>query len=121
MNKEELDAFKKEYEKFYIERFIYGSAEVEAFSKEKRLNDMKRMYKAYCYLMDKNTKLNVNDVKVLGEMVNDDTVCPGFRRVDVIAGNKATFEPAPKTQIVSRLNDLFYNYYNIFIKKKKTN
>lgn len=111
MDKNEIESFRREYEKFYIERFIYGSVEVEKLSNKAQLEAMRRMLKAYRYLMNRTDHLNINDIETVGEMVNDDTIKPGFKTADNIAGEKAKFEPFAKHQVIPALNDLFYNYY----------
>lgn len=116
MDKEEMEQFKSAYEAFYIERFIYSSAEVETFESEEAQKSTKQnLLAAYTYLLEETDKITLGDIKNVGNMVNHDSnLASGFRRIGVTAGNKSDFVPAEPNRIIALLNELLYYYYNIW-------
>jgi len=113
MSYEELESFKEDYESFFIERFIYSSAELEDFY---NANDKREMLidllEAYRILMSKRDMLTLGDILKVGNLVNKTHgISPGFRKIEVTAGEKADFVPAAPSAIPMKLNELLYFYY----------
>lgn len=113
MSYEELESFKEDYESFFIERFIYSSAELEDFYNS---NDKREMLldllEAYRILMSKSDMLTLGDILKVGNLVNKSHgISPGFRKIEVTAGEKADFIPAEPSTIPMKLNELLYFYY----------
>jgi Fic family protein len=108
-----LEQFKDEYEKFFLERFIYSSAELENFD----TYDMQRkmlinLSESYQHLIEKMDFLTLTDILKVGNMVNrGSNLAAGFRKIEVTAGSKANFTPSMPNRIVLDLQELLYNYY----------
>ena len=105
--------FREKYEEFFIERFVFSTAELEELADSgchKRLKE--DIYMAYMYLLEKRDNLNIGIVRNVGNLVNQGYDVPlGFRKIEVTAGAKAQFEPSKPTNIINDLNNLLYNYY----------
>ena len=113
MSYEELENFRMDYENFFMERFIYSSAELEDFynaaDKREVLIDL---LEAYRILITKQDMLTLGDILTVGNLVNKShDIAEGFRKVGATAGGKATFEPAEPSTIPMKLNELLYFYY----------
>lgn len=107
--------FQKKYAKFFAERFVYSTAEVEkSDDKQIKKEQIACVLKAYKYLLEKpsSERLTIKDIKTVGDIVNfDSDTAPGFRRIDVNPGLKANFTPSDPKNILNKLNQLLINYY----------
>lgn len=110
-----IEEFQKKYAKFFAERFVYSTAEVEkSDDKQIKKEQITSVLKAYKYLLEKpsSERLTIKDIKTVGDIVNfDSDTAPGFRRIDVNPGLKATFTPSDPKNILNNLNQLLMNYY----------
>lgn len=110
------DYFRETYEKFFIERFVFSTAEVEELTNhDQRIRLETDVLNAYEYLLNHFEDLNLGTIRHVGDLVNDGYDIPaGFRRIGVTAGEKAEFEPAKPYNIINDLNNLLYNYYHFW-------
>lgn len=109
--------FYESYEKFYMERFIYSSTEIEGIkTKEERKLFVNTIYKAFyeTYNFNKSGKLDVTMIKNIGNIINEERGLDGFRIINVYPGDYATFVPASPYQIYPQLYSLIDNYYNVW-------
>ena len=105
--------FRENYEAFFIERFVFSTAELEELANSECHKRLKEdIYMAYMYLLGEKDNLNIGIVRNVGNLVNQGYNVPlGFRKIDVTAGSKAHFEPSKPINIINDINNLLYNYY----------
>lgn len=105
------------YEKFYLERFIYSSTEIEGIkTQEERKVFVNTLMQAFheTYASNSNGLLNVSVIQKIGDIINYSQGLSGFRKINVYPGDNATFTPVKPNQIYTHLYSLIDNYYNIW-------
>ena len=107
--------FYETYIKFYMERFIYSSSEIEGIkTKEERTIFVSLMLKAFNEIYYKDVLLDPSMIKRLGSIINYEKGLDGFRKINVYPGEFAHFTPATSYQIYPYLYSLIDNYYNVW-------
>lgn len=105
------------YEKFYLERFIYSSTEIEGIkTKEERKIFVSILMQAFheTYNCESYGKLDLSLIKKIGNLINSEKGIEGFRKINVYPGDNASFSPAQPYQIYPYLYSLLDNYYNVW-------
>lgn len=105
--------FRRKYLFFYIDRFVYSSIKIE----NENANRKKRnLLEAFRFVLRIETDtLDVWQIRDVGDLINkEEDVAEGFRRIQVSAGNKATFYPVLPKSIIPRLYSLLDNYKNVW-------
>lgn len=112
------EEFYNKYLEFYIDRFVYTSIDIE---KDKMISvrtiKKKNLLRAFQYALDQDKEmLDSFDIKYIGDLINsdDDNVPEGFRRIQVIAGERADFIPVLPQEILEKLYSLLDSYENIW-------
>lgn len=109
--------FYDSYEKFYMERFIYSSTEIEGIkTKEERKMFVNTLMRAFheTYNYESCGMLDVTVIRNIGNLINRDRGLEGFRKINVYPGDNASFLPALPYQIYPYLYSLIDNYYNVW-------
>ncbi len=111
----DIRKFNEKYAKFFVERFVYGTVEVEKpESKKEKERLLRNTLEAFKYLQSKpeDEHLNIGDIRFVGDKVNEGEEVPqNFRRIDVDPGDKAGFIPSEPEHIINDLNQLLAQYY----------
>lgn len=107
--------FYETYKKFYMERFIYSSTEIEGIkTKEERTIFVSLMLRAFNEIYNSNELINPSMIKRVGSIINYEKGLDGFRKINVYAGEYANFTPVAPYQIYPFLYSLLDNYYNVW-------
>lgn len=109
--------FFKIYERFYMERFIYSSTEIEGIkTKDERKEFVSQMIRAFeeIYSLSDDTFLSVGDIKNVGNEINKEKGIEGFRKINVYPGDNASFVPVSPNEIYLQIYSLLNNYYNVW-------
>lgn len=111
------EEFKYNYILFFLDRFVYATADIEdSKSIEERQKIIENLLDSIKYIDDlSGAKLSPYDFANIANFVNKDSgISEGFRKVNVTAGNHASWEPVPKEKIYYCLYSLLDNYYNVW-------
>ena len=109
--------FYDSYEKFYMERFIYSSTEIEGIkTKEERKMFVDTLMRAFheTYNYESCGMLDVTMIRNIGNLINREKGLEGFRKINVYPGDNASFLPVLPYQIYPYLYSLIDNYYNVW-------
>ncbi len=109
--------FYDSYEKFYMERFIYSSTEIEDIkTKEERKMFVDTLMRAFheTYNYESCGMLDVTMIRNIGNLINREKGLEGFRKINVYPGDNASFLPVLPYQIYPYLYSLIDNYYNVW-------
>lgn len=101
--------FYDSYEKFYMERFIYSSTEIEGIkTKEERKIFVSTLMRAFheTYNYDACGRLDVTMIRNIGNLINREKGIEGFRKINVYPGDNASFTPVIPYQIYPYLYSL---------------
>lgn len=109
--------FYDSYEKFYMERFIYSSTEIEGIkTKDERKIFVSTLMRAFheTYNYEVCGRLDVTMIRNIGNLINNEKGLEDFRKNNVYPGDNASFTPAAPCQIYPYLYSLIDNYYNVW-------
>ena len=113
---EECKEFFEFYKKFYMERFIYSSTEIEGIKTlSERKTFVQSMLGAFNVAFEcEKGQMGISEIMQVGNIVNKEYGLEGFRKIDVYAGDNASFIPVKPYQIYTYLYALLDNYYNVW-------
>ena len=111
----ENEDFKKDYYMIYLDRFVYQTVDVEKQTGLKRKEIIINLLEAFNYLIEnKNEMMSPFDVLNVANVVNKEKGIEGFRKINVLAGTFADWQPEKPNRIYLAMYSLFDNYYNVW-------
>ncbi len=107
------EEFKKKYLDFFLDRFVYSAAELEA--KEERQIIIGRLLRSFETLRSRlDYKIGPFDIRDIADIINEPSAIEGFRRIFVVPGKFAKWEVSSPKDIILDLYNLLNNYYNVW-------
>ncbi len=108
--------FKKKYFLFFLDRFVYQTADVEGdLDVEKRKKLISNLLEAFNYIIDNNSpRLSPYDIIDVANIINRDSGIEGIRKTHVSPGEFATWEVANAADILPSLYNLSNNYMRVW-------
>ena len=108
--------FKDNYFMFFLDRFVYQTADIEKeMNSEKRKKIIENLLEAFNYLFNMdNQKISPFDIIDIANIVNKEKGIEGIRKINVMAGKYAKWEPVEPKKVLLELYNLIDNYLNIW-------
>ena len=108
--------FAKEYFDYFLDRFVYSMADVEAKDNNLERKEMiENLLNAFKTAISFQTeKIGAVEIQKIANIINNKDGIADFRKINVSAGTKATWTVTPPNRIYFEVYSLLNNYYNVW-------
>ncbi len=109
------EEFMSKYLDMFLDRFVYQTLEIEGtIDKEERKKQIDDLLNGFNVIMNMSfEKISPFEIQKIGDCVNNDKYS-GFRKINVLPGKYANWEPVEPKMIIPELYNLINNYYNVW-------
>ncbi len=110
------EEFRNAYFMGFLDRFVYTTADIEEeINPNKRLKIVELMIEAFNNLINSEfDMLSPIEINMVGSIINREEGIAGFRKINVLPGEYAKWQPVAPSQIYYSLYSLIDNYYHIW-------